>query len=142
MLEFVKNQASLLLDSVFVGMIITAIYDVFRLFRRIIKHARVVRDMEDLIFWIVSGFIIFSLVYSRNDGNIRWFIIAGVSLGMYIYYIAFGRFLVKYTAKYINKLVNIILKKPFIKAIMGVRLFFERVVIANAKKLCKKEKES
>ena len=142
MLEFVKNQASLLLDSVFVGMIITAIYDVFRLFRRIVKHARVVRDMEDLIFWIVSGFIIFSLVYSRNDGNIRWFIIAGVSLGMYIYYIAFGRFLVKYTAKYINKLVNIILKKPFIKAIMSVRLFFERVVIANAKKLCKKEKES
>ena len=142
MLEFVKNQASLLLDSVFVGMIITALYDVFRLFRRIVKHARVVRDMEDLIFWIVSGFIIFSLVYSRNDGNIRWFIIAGVSLGMYIYYIAFGRFLVKYTAKYINKLVNIILKKPFRKAIMSVRLFFERVVIANAKKLCKKEKES
>ena len=142
MVEFVRYQASLLLDSIFVGMVIMAIYDVFRLFRSIVKHARVARDMEDLIFWIISGFIIFSLVYSRNDGNIRWFIIAGVSLGMYIYYIAFGRFLVKYTGKYINKLINIILKKPFRKAIMSIRLIFERVVKANAKKLCKKEKES
>ena len=142
MVEFVGNQASLLLDSIFVGMVIMALYDVLRLFRRIVKHASVFRDMEDLIFWIISGFIIFSLVYSRNYGSVRWFIVVGVSLGMYIYYIAFGKFLVKYTAKYINKLLNIVLKKPFRKAIMTVRLIFERIVIANAKKLCKKEKES
>ena len=104
---FIRNQASILLDALFIGMIIMAFYDVFRLFRRIIRHGRLIRDLEDLIFWIIAGFIVFSLVYSRNNGNIRWFIIVGVALGMYLYYVSFGRFVVKYTAKYINKLINI-----------------------------------
>ncbi len=139
---FIKNQASILLDALFIGMVVMAFYDVFRLFRRIVRHSRFIRDLEDLGFWISSGFIVFSLVYSRNDGNIRWFIIAGVSLGMYIYYVSFGRFVVKYAAKYINKLLNIVLKKPFRRAIMTVRQISERVLRANAKKLRKKEKES
>ena len=139
---FIKNQASILLDSLFIGMVIMAFYDGFRLFRRIVRHNRFVRDLEDLIFWIISGFVVFSLVYSRNDGNIRWFIIGGVTFGMYIYYVSFGRLVVKYTSIYVNKIVNIVLKKPFRKAIMSVRTIFERVLKANAKKLCKKEKES
>ena len=139
---FIKNQASILLDSLFIGVVIMAFYDGFRMFRRIIRHNRFVRDLEDLVFWIISGFVVFSLVYSRNDGNIRWFIIGGVAFGMYVYYASFGQFLVKYTSKYVNKIVNIVLKKPCRKAIMSVRTIFERVLKANAKKLCKKEKES
>ena len=139
---FIRNQASVLLDALFIGMIIMAFYDVFRLFRRIVRHSRFIRDLEDLIFWIIAGFIVFSLVYSRNNGNIRWFIIVGVALGMYLYYVSFGRFVVKYTAKYINKLINMVLKKPMRKAIMTIRLIFERVLGANAKKLREKEKES
>lgn len=139
---FIRNQASILLDALFIGMIIMAFYDVFRLFRRIIRHGRLIRDLEDLIFWIIAGFIVFSLVYSRNNGNIRWFIIVGVALGMYLYYVSFGRFVVKYTAKYINKLINMVLKKPIRKAIMTIRLILERVLGANAKKLREKEKES
>ncbi len=142
MREFIRNQASVLLDSVFIGMIIMALYDVLRLFRRVVRHKRFLRDFEDFIFWIIGGFIVFSLVYSRSDGNIRWFIIVGVSFGAYIYYISFGCFLVKYIAKYVNKLINNLLKKPFRKSIMSVRLLFERIAKANGKKLCKKEKDS
>lgn len=139
---FIRNQASVLLDSVFIGMVIMALYDILRLFRRILKHKRFLRDFEDFIFWIIGGFIVFSLVYSRSDGNIRWFIIAGVTFGAYIYYISFGRFLVKFLAKYINKLLNNILKKPFRKSIMSIKLLFERIAKVNAKKLCKKEEKS
>ena len=140
--EFIRNQASILLDSVFVGMVIMALYDVLRLIRRVFRHKRFLRDFEDFIFWIMGGFIVFSLVYSRSDGNIRWFIILGVLLGAYIYYISFGKFLVKYLAKYLNKLINNILKKPFIKSIISIKLLYERIAKINAKKLRKKEEES
>lgn len=142
MKEFIRNQASVLLDSVFIGMVIMAMYDVLRLFRRIFKHKRFLRDFEDFIFWIIGGFIVFSLVYSRNSGNIRWFIIGGVVFGAYIYYISFGSFLVKYMARYINKIINIVLKKPFRKSIMGIKLFIERIAKGNGQKLRKKEKNS
>ena len=140
--EFIRNQASVLLDSVFIGMVIMALYDILRLFRRVIRHKRFLRDFEDFIFWIIGGFIVFSLVYSRSDGNIRWFIIAGVMLGAYIYYISFGHFLVKYLAKYINKIINNILKKPFRKSIMSIKLLFERIAKVNGKKLREKEEDS
>lgn len=140
--EFIRNQASVLLDSIFIGMVIMALYDVLRLFRRVIRHKRFLRDFEDFIFWIIGGFIVFSLVYSRSDGNIRWFIIVGVILGAYIYSVSFGRFLVKYIAKYINKFLNNILKKPIRKSIMSIKLLFERIAKANGKKLREKEEDS
>lgn len=140
--EIIRNQASVLLDSIFIGMVIMALYDVLRFLRRIIRHKRFLRDFEDFIFWIIGGFIVFSLVYSRSDGNIRWFIIVGVMFGAYIYYISFGRFFVKYLAKYVNKIINNVLKKPFRKSIMSIKLLLERIAKANGKKLRKKEENS
>ena len=139
---FIRNQASVLLDSIFIGMVIMALYDALRLFRRVIRHKRFLRDFEDFVFWIIGGFIVFSLVYSRSDGNIRWFIIVGVIFGAYIYEISFGRFLVKYIAKYINKFINNILKKPFRKSIMSIKLLFERIAKVNGKKLREKKEDS
>ena len=139
---FIRNQASILLDSIFIGMVIMVLYDVLRLFRRIVRHKRFLRDFEDFIFWIIGGFLVFSLVYSKSDGNIRWFIIAGVIFGAYIYGISFGRFLVKYLAKYINKFINNILKKPIRKSIMSIKLLFERIAKVNGKKLREKKEDS
>lgn len=139
---FIRNQASVLLDSIFIGMVIMSLYDALRLFRRVIRHKRFLRDFEDFVFWIMGGFIVFSLVYSRSNGNIRWFIIVGVIFGAYIYEISFGQFLVKYIAKYINKFINNILKKPFRKSIMSIKLLFERIAKVNGKKLREKKEDS
>jgi spore cortex biosynthesis protein YabQ len=139
--EFVKNQASTMLDSLYIGMVIMALYDICRLFRRIIPHKRLLRDLEDIIFFAIAGFMVFSLVYSRNSGSVRGYIIIGVLMGMYIYYRSFGQFLVKFLGKYINKIINNILKKPIRKAIMSIRLIFGRIVAVYAKKLCKKEEK-
>ena len=54
--EFVKNQASTMLDSLYIGMVIMALYDICRLFRRIIPHKRLLRDLEDIIFFAISFF--------------------------------------------------------------------------------------
>lgn len=141
MREFINNQASTMLDSLYIGMIIMAMYDICRLFRRIIPHKRFIRDTEDVIFFTIAGFVVFSLVYSRNSGSVRGYIIIGVLMGMYIYYKSFGQFVVKFLGKYINKIINIILKKPFRKAIMSLRFIFGRIVAIYAKKLCKKEEK-
>ena len=105
--EFVKNQASTMLDSLYIGMVIMALYDICRLFRRIIPHKRLLRDLEDIIFFAIAGFMVFSLVYSRNSGSVRGYIIIGVLMGMYIYYRSFGQFLVKFLGKTISTASNI-----------------------------------
>lgn len=140
--EFIVHEALLMLDSLYIGFVIMAGYDVLRLLRRIVKHNNLFVNIEDFIFWVIAGFVVFSLVYSENDGSLRWFIIVGVCLGIIIYEKSFGSFLVKYTAKYVGKIINIVLKKPLAKAIMCIRYLFRRVVVDNVKKLRKKEKIS
>lgn len=140
--EFIVKEAELFLDSMFTGLVIMALYDILRLLRRIVSHSNIIVGLEDFLFWNMAGIFIFALIYSENDGRIRWFIIVGICMGAWIYAKSFGSFLVKYTAKYINKLVNIVLKKPINKVKMALRYFFRKVVVSNAKKLWKKEKNT
>ena len=130
----------MLLNSLYTGLVMMAAYDVLRLFRRIIRHKNVFVNIEDFLFWVMAGFFIFSIIYSENDGALRWFIIAATMSGAYIYEKSFGKFLVKYVSRYVNKILNIVLKKPLTKAIMCIRFIFRKVVVDNAKKLRKKEK--
>ena len=140
--DFIVKEASLFLDSLYTGLIIMALYDILRLLRRIIKHKNIFVGIEDLLYWNMAGIFIFSLIYSENDGRIRWFIIMGIFLGTLIYAKSFGRFLVKYTSKIINNILNIVLKKPLNKVKMAIRYVFRKVVVANGKKLWKKKKDT
>lgn len=140
--EFIVKEAELFLDSMFTGLVIMALYDILRLFRRIVSHSNIIVGLEDFLFWNMAGIFIFALIYAENDGRIRWFIVVGICMGAWIYAKSFGSFLVKYTAKYINKLVNIVLKKPINKVKIALRYFFRKVVVSNAKKLWKKEKNT
>lgn len=140
--EFIVREARLFLDSMFTGLVIMALYDLLRLFRRIVRHKNIFVGIEDFLFWNMAGIFIFALIYSENDGRIRWFIVVGICIGAWLYAKSFGMFLVKYTARYVNKLINIVLKKPMNKVKMALRYFFRKVVLSNAKKLWKKEKNT
>lgn len=66
------------------GLVLLA-YDVLRIFRRLIKHGNILLAVEDLLFWIISGFLIFAMIYRQNNGIIRGFAIMGMSAGMLLY---------------------------------------------------------
>ena len=151
--EFIVEEASLFLDSLFAGLLLMAFYDILRLLRRVIRHKNILVDIEDFLFWSMAGIFIFALIYSENDGRIRWFIILGIIIGAIVYAKSFGSFLVKYTARYINKFLNMVLKKPINKVKMTIRNIFSRLkasilkishtrkdVEGDGKKLRKKEK--
>lgn len=139
---FIVAEAQLFLDSLFTGLVIMALYDILRLLRRIVHHGNILVGIEDFLFWNMAGIFIFALIYSENDGRIRWFIIVGICIGAWLYAKSFGSFLVKYTSGFINKILNIVLKKPLNKVKMALRYFFRKVVVANVKKLRKKEKNT
>ncbi len=140
--DFIVKEARLFIDSLYTGLIIMTLYDVLRLFRRIVKHKDIFVSIEDFLFWNMAGIFIFSLIYSQNDGRIRWFIVVGICIGAYVYEKSFGRFMVKYTSKIINKILNIVLKKPLNKVKMIIRYVYRKVVTLCGKKLRKKKKDT
>ena len=68
------------------GAFITFVYDLLRIFRRIVSHGNVWIGVEDFIFWIWTSLWIFSVLYRTNDGSLRIYTILTMVLGMIIYH--------------------------------------------------------
>jgi spore cortex biosynthesis protein YabQ len=101
--ELIYSESSIMLSSLFWGMILAWEYDCIRVFRRIVRHKKVwVMSVEDIIFWINAAVRVFQVTYEINDGIVRGFSIAGFVAGAVIYHYAFGNFYVKYVSKWIN----------------------------------------
>lgn len=113
---FLTNQASQFLSAIFAGMILSCIYDVFRIFRNVIKHNSIWVNVEDFFYWNFVGIFLYVLIFYSNDGILRWFIIASAILGAFLYNIGIGRFMVKYLSVLINFIINNLLKKPVKRA--------------------------
>ncbi|MDE6977729.1 MAG: spore cortex biosynthesis protein YabQ, partial [Lachnospiraceae bacterium] len=81
----IVDEVMFLLDSFFLGAVITCVYDGFLILRRLIKHNMLFISLEDLIFWVVCAIGVFYVLYEENDGILRWFAVVGASLGMLAY---------------------------------------------------------
>lgn len=64
------------------GVGLTLVYDVLRLFRFLIPHNLIWISIEDLIFWIVTAIVVFLMFIRMNNGSIRFFSIGATILGI------------------------------------------------------------
>ena len=89
------------------GLVLLA-YDFLRVFRRLIKHGNLLMAVEDIIFWVLAGILIFIMIYRQNNGIIRGFAVMGMTAGMLLY-----NMLIK--DRFVNAVVKLIriLIKPF-----------------------------
>lgn len=96
-----SDELLLFVKSVGYGIIMAVGYDMLRILRRIIHHRPFGVITEDLCYWIGSGFFLFSRIYIQNSGILRWYIFAGVLLGMVLYHGTFSRHLVSFAVKFL-----------------------------------------
>lgn len=92
--------------AVLVGMALFLLYDIFRIFRRIVPHGVIWIGIEDFIYWILCTVAIFLMLYRENDGMIRGFAIGGVILGMGIYFVLFSRFVIRFQVAVLKKILG------------------------------------
>lgn len=64
------------------GILLTLLYDLIRIFRSLVRHGPAALAVEDLLYWLACGLLIFRMLYEENSGAIRGFAIAAVILGM------------------------------------------------------------
>ncbi len=121
MSDAIGLQCSFFLVSVLWGAILLIIYDVLRILRRIKKHKWFTIGAEDFLFWMLSAFLIFRMMYEQNDGNIRGFSILGMGLGMVLYSNTISPYFVDGVSRFIlfirrqiHKFLSL-LYKPFAK---------------------------
>ena len=87
------------------GAVITVVYDLIRIFRRVIAHGNFWIGVEDFLFWIWTSLWIFSVLYRENDGSFRMYTIFAMVLGMIFYHKTMSEPLVNVVGKTIRKVV-------------------------------------
>ncbi|MDR1391699.1 MAG: spore cortex biosynthesis protein YabQ [Clostridiales bacterium] len=93
--------------SIFAGFILAFIYDVFRIYRKLIKTNDFFVTIQDISFFLVSALIIFFVAYKLNSSRMRMFEFFAILLGMIFYKIIFKDFILIISVKFINILIKI-----------------------------------
>lgn len=102
----ITNQAFLFLIFTLDGLIIGLLFDFFRILRKSFKTPNFVTYIEDILFWILTGFLVLYSIFTFNNGEIRFFIFLGIGIGIILYMLIFSNFIIK-----INVTIIGILKK-------------------------------
>lgn len=103
-----ENENTFLLYALLMGIFITFIYDILRIFRRVVPHGNLWVSLEDIGFWIYCAAKVFLLMYHESNGTLRWFAVLGALLGMFLYRKLVSPFFVRYMSLLLQKLFGIL----------------------------------
>ena len=125
--------------SVLLGMVLFFLYDILRIFRRIVLHGAIWVGIEDFLYWLLCTGAVFILLYQENDGMVRGFALGGVALGMLLYFLLLSRFVIKINVLILKAVLGIvgkilcILFSPILWIFKKIWRFFRK----QLKKLCR-----
>ena len=144
MSPIITNQSILFLRSLEIGVLMGTLFDLVRIFRKLIKHPNFLVQIEDMLYWIVCGFIGFYMLYVCNYADIRPFVFIGILLGAIFYFMTFSVIFMKiativiyYIKEFISKLIEVIKKyilAPIKCVLKKLVVLFNRPILYISKK--------
>lgn len=150
----VTNQAYLFLIFIINGIIIGVLFDFFRILRKTIKTKDTITYIQDILFWILTGFIILYSTFTFNNGEIRIFMFIAILIGVIFYMTLVSSYVIKINVTIINFIKNIIQKifnvlitpfrwlYKFVKRILYKPLSFVKELIIKSTGKLNSKKES
>lgn len=125
------------------GMILSIVFDISRILRKSFKTSDIITNIQDIMFGIITGFIILASIFLFNNGELRLYLFLGIGIGIILYMLFISKYFIKLNVAIINfiKKIIILLTKPFIFIFKFIkRLFFKPIsfICINIKLLIKK----
>ena len=106
----IAEQTQIFIIFVIVGIIISFLFDIFRILRKVYKFSNMLIYMQDILFWLLTGIIILQAIFKFNSGDIRIFLFLGIFFGLFIYISIFSIYVIK-IGSFILKLINTLIRK-------------------------------
>lgn len=139
--EIIHHELQLGIACFCMGVLLMALYDVLRIFRRVVRHNIIAISLEDIIFWIICMAGAFELLRVMNHGIFRYSVALMAGAGMFLYQLFLGRYAVPFFAKMLNNVKKILKKyilmltEPLKKAIVKVYRRFKKCLSERKKEL-------
>ena len=74
----VINQANLFLVFTINGILIGLLFDIFRILRKSFRTSDIITYCEDLLFWILTGFLLLYSIFTFSNGEVRLYMFLAV----------------------------------------------------------------
>lgn len=103
-------ETDFILHAFYTGIFITFVYDILRIWRRVLPHPDFLVSIEDMGFWIYCAVKVFLLMYYESNGTLRWFAICSALTGMFLYIKLLSPFWIKYASLILGKFLEILFK--------------------------------
>src|SRR5690606_37614421 len=93
MLISTSNQAYIFLSSVYMGIIIGIIYDIYRVIHILVEMSKSVTMIMDIFFWIIVTMLSIVGFFYVSSGEIRVYSIVGLAIGWALYILTVSRYI-------------------------------------------------
>ena len=126
-----SEELVFLTHALWMGAIITFVYDLLIIWRQVVSHKIFWESLEDLGFWMFCAIFVFSWLYRESNGVLRWYAVAGALLGMFCYKKTISRFFVRITVRIVKTILTFLWKILF-GAMTPFRFLRRKMVRAHA----------
>lgn len=89
----ISEQLISFASSLVLGAVLGVVYELFRTVRSLFGGGTVSVFIQDILFWIISSFIVYLFLLVFTEGTVRIFVIIGMFMGFYVYLKTLGRFI-------------------------------------------------
>ena len=125
----INQQLMSFVVSVLCGAMTGLFFDVFRCARKMIHMNDIVVNICDGLFFLVSGFFAFFTILSVNNGELRWYLFAGILCGGVLYFLLLSKWFMKafvFLLKVLFKVVYYFLL-PFMAVLKWFRKLLRKI---------------
>lgn len=92
------------------GTAIGIFFDIFRILRKSFKTPDFVTYIEDIIFGIITGIFLITIIFIFNNGELRFYIFLALLLGNILYLSTISKYFIKLNVKIITTFKYAIVK--------------------------------
>lgn len=119
MILTIEAQFISLLMSVFAGLMVGLLFDLYRTINYYARPSKAFLYFMDLLFWIVTCSVVFIILLNADFARLRVYTFAGMGIGIFIYFKLFSGYMLKfyrltgYAAGKFCRLLFIMITLPF-----------------------------
>lgn len=117
MADLIYDEAHLFFVCFVLGVVLALVYDGIRILRLLFCHGDWLVDVEDLLYWIFTAWMVFRTLFHYNQGVLRGYAFVGMFFGVVIYLLTISNILLRGVRRIIPfwERIKQHVKKPFLK---------------------------
>jgi spore cortex biosynthesis protein YabQ len=108
MISTVEAQFISLIMSIYAGIIIGILFDMYRTLNLYMKPSRFFINIMDLLFWLITAVVVFSILLRADYAMLRLYTFAGICIGIFIYFKLFSHFILKFYRLVIYAIIKLL----------------------------------